>query len=90
MLDFGCNVMCSMYVCMYVCMCLTRCHEFLFPATKGHLPRRATFAPNRRWPLVAGTTVAAVLDHNFEQCSKEKLNMHLHLSSSSVLVQDKM
>ena len=30
--------------------------------------------------------VAAVLDHNFEQCSKEKakLNMHLHLSSNSV------
>ena len=23
-------------------------------------------------------------DHNFEQCSKEKLNMHLHLSSNSV------
>ena len=28
--------------------------------------------------------VAAVLDHNFEQCSKEKLNMHLHISSNSV------
>ena len=39
------------------CMFLTRCHEFMFPATKGYLPRRATFAPNRRWPLVAGTTV---------------------------------
>ena len=38
-------------------MFLTGCHEFPFPATRGHLPRRATFAPNRRWPLVAGTTV---------------------------------
>ena len=28
--------------------------------------------------------------YNFEQCSKEKLNMHIHLSSNSVLVQDKM
>ena len=46
-------IMCSMYVCMF----LTRCHEFPFPATRGHLPRGATFAPNRRWPLVAGTTV---------------------------------
>ena len=46
-------IMCSMYVCMF----LTRCHEFPFPATRGHLPRGATFAPNRRWPLVAVTTV---------------------------------
>ena len=38
-------------------MFLTRCHEFPFPAARGHLPRGATFAPNRRWPLVAGTTV---------------------------------
>ena len=38
-------------------MFLTRCHEFPFPATRGHLPRGDTFAPNRRWPLVAGTTV---------------------------------
>ena len=34
--------------------------------------------------------MAAVSAHNFEQCSKEKLNKHLHLSSNSVLVQDKM
>ena len=27
------------------------------PATKGHLPRRATFALNQRWPALAGTTV---------------------------------
>ena len=40
-----------------LCMFLTGCHEFPFPATRGHLPRGATFAPNRRWPLVAGTTV---------------------------------
>ena len=46
-------IMCSMYVCMF----LTRCHEFPFPATRDHLPRGATFAPNRRWPIVAGTTV---------------------------------
>ena len=46
---------------MYVCMFLTRCHEFPFPATRGHLPRGATFAPNRRWPLVAGTTVVLIL-----------------------------
>ena len=31
-----------------------------------------------------------VAAYNFEQCSKEKLNKHLHLSSNSVLVQDKM
>ena len=53
MLDFGCNIMCSM-----CSMFLIRNHEFLFPATKGHLPRRSTFAPNPRWPLVAGTTVS--------------------------------
>ena len=41
-----------------LCMFLTGCHEFPFPATRGHLPRGATFAPNRRWPLVADTTVA--------------------------------
>ena len=46
---------------MYVCMFLTRCHEFPFRATRGHLPRGATFAPNRRWPLVAGTTVVLIL-----------------------------
>ena len=40
-----------------LCMFLTGCHEFPFPATRGHLPRGATFAPNRRWPLVTGTTV---------------------------------
>ena len=57
MLEFGCNIMCRMYVCMF----LTRCHEFMFPATKGHLPRRATFAPSRRWPFVAGTTVTLIL-----------------------------
>ena len=34
--------------------------------------------------------MAAVSAHNFEQCSKERLNKHLHLSSNSVLVQDKM
>ena len=27
------------------------------PVSGGHLPRGTTFAPNRRWPLVAGTTV---------------------------------
>ena len=43
-------------------MLLTRCHAFPFPATRGHLPRGATFAPNRRWPLVACTTVHAI--HN--------------------------
>ena len=39
------------------CMFLTRCHELPFPATRSHLSRGATFAPNRRWPLLAGTTV---------------------------------
>ena len=41
-------------------MFLTRCHEFPFPATRGHLPRGATFAPIRRWPLVAATTVLTI------------------------------
>ena len=45
------------YVGLGLFMFLIRCHEFPFPATRGHLPRGATFAPNRRWPLVAGTTV---------------------------------
>ena len=27
------------------------------PVSGDHLPRGATFAPNRRWPLVAGTNV---------------------------------
>ena len=49
MFYFGCNI-------MYV---LTGCHELPFPATRGHLSRGATFAPNRRWLLVAGTTVFA-------------------------------
>ena len=40
--------MCSMYV-------FDSMSEFPFPATRGHLPREATFAPNRRWPHVAGT-----------------------------------
>ena len=40
-----------------LCMFLTGCHAFPFPATRGHLPRGATFAPNWRWPLVADTTV---------------------------------
>ena len=51
MLYFGCNLFAE---CI---MFLTQCHEFPFPATRGHLPRGATFAPNQRWPLVAGTTV---------------------------------
>ena len=55
---FECCTWATIYV-QYVCMCLTRCHEFPFPATRGHLPRGATFAQNRRWPLVAGTTVYA-------------------------------
>ena len=55
----------------YVCMFLTRCHEFLFPATKGHLPRRATFAPNRGWPLVAGTTVFGYNKYHFLNASDD-------------------
>ena len=32
-------------------------HICLFPVTRGHLPRRATFPLNQRWPAVAGNTV---------------------------------
>ena len=45
------------YYVQFVFMFLTRRHEFPFPATRGHLSRGATFAPNQMWPLVAGTTV---------------------------------
>ena len=38
------------------------CHEGP-PASRGHLPRGATLAPNRRWPLVAGTNVLHVMCH---------------------------
>ena len=49
-------------------MFLTRCHNFPFPATRGHLPRGATFAPNRRWPLGAGTTVLLIkITNNYMQ-----------------------
>ena len=61
MLFFGCNIV--QYVGLF--MFLTRCHAFPFPATRGHLPRGATFAPNRRWPLVAGTTVLPYARLNF-------------------------
>ena len=39
---------------------------------------------NENVQCVKSFNVAAVLAHNFEQCSTEKLNMHLHLSSNSV------
>ena len=32
-------------------------HICPFPVTRGHLPRRAIFPLNERWPAVAGTTV---------------------------------
>ena len=37
------------------------------------LPRRATFAPNRGWPLVAGTTVVAnvvFLELDTHECTR--------------------
>ena len=51
------NVLLFLTLAAILCMFLTGCHELPFPAMRGHLSRGATFAPNRRWPLVAGTTV---------------------------------
>ena len=75
--------MCSIHVCMF----LTQCHEFPFPATRGHLPRGATFAPNRRWPLVAGTTVLLsqctnlCILHPLLQCIN--INRHIYKGNES-------
>ena len=33
------------------------CDKIAIPATRDHLPRGDTLAPNRQCPLVAGTTV---------------------------------
>ena len=38
-------IMCSMYVCMF----LTRCHEFPFPATRGHFRSEPEVAARGRY-----------------------------------------
>ena len=38
------------------------CVKIAIPATRDHLPRGDTLAPNRQCPLVAGTTVLSCLD----------------------------
>ena len=42
------------YLCNVTNYCLCRVNV---PVSGGHMPRGATFTPNRSWPLVAGSTV---------------------------------
>ena len=45
------------------------CVKIAIPATRDHLPRGDTLAPNRQCPLVAGTTV-----HGFREISSLQIN----------------
>ena len=55
----GCTATCfgrQLLQCTNYCLCCVN-----VPVSGGHLARRATFTPNRRWPLVAGATVSETI-----------------------------
>ena len=53
-----CSLKCCAFAVKYMCVFdLTYWRICPFPVKKGHLPRRAIFPLNQRWPAVAGTTV---------------------------------
>ena len=52
-----CVCISSAYTICAIDVCPLMCVKISIAATRDHLPRGDTFAPNRQCPLVAGTTV---------------------------------